>query len=154
MNKKNEHSPGLNFTVLHLIVQSTHAIIELNYVERVLPLSQIEAIPGSPAYLVGIMNLSGKSVPIIDLSIRLGIPRTKAYTLNTPLVLCTSNASQMGILVDEVVGLVNVDISELQQQADFTEHNSPFYATLPIQSELTLCLNIQHIMDINLINQS
>ncbi len=145
-----ESSPNKSFTVLHFLVQNIHACIELTAIKRVLPLSAVEAVPGSPAYVVGLMNLAGQSIPIIDLSLRMGMPRHKPYSLNNPILLCHHQHQQAGIVVDEILDLADIDESELQMRHDFAKKESPFIAIAPLNNTLSLLLNIKRIISISL----
>lgn len=146
----NELPTHTNMTVLHFLLQNVHACIELNFIKRVLPLPFIETIPGSPAYLVGIMNLAGHSIPVIDLCLRLGMQRQRPYTLNIPILLCFDGLKQVGVVVDEIMGLVDVEKSTLQMRDDFEKHNSPFLAIISVHNTLSLLLNIKRLINISL----
>lgn len=146
----NEPHPNLTMTVLNFLLQNLHACIELTFVKRVLPLTVIEAVPSSPNYLVGVMNLAGKSIPVIDLSLRLGMSRSQPYDLNQPILLCFDGYQQVGIVVDEIIGLQDIEKSTMQLHDEFTKDNSAFLAIIPGQQDLSLLLNIKSILAIDL----
>ncbi len=141
-----ESSPTVTLTLLHCLVQNVHACIKLNHIMRILPLPFLEVIPGCPDYLAGLMNLAGHSIPVIDLSMRLGMYRLKPYALDIPVLLCCEGSQQVGILVDEVLGLIAMDESALQMRNEFAKDDSPFLAIVPVGAELSLCLNLSRII--------
>ena len=140
----------LDVQVLHFLLQNMHGCIELNHVKRILPLPALESVPGSSPFLVGLMNLAGKSIPVIDLSLRLGMQRSQPYSLEQPILLCNDGSQQAGIIVDDILGLADIKSSELQMQHDFDKEESPFLAIATINTELALLLNIKHIITVNL----
>ena len=118
--------PDTQLTVVHFLFQNIHACIELQYIDKVLPLPLLEAVPGSPAYLIGLMNLAGKSIPVIDLSLRLGMQRVIPFALDMPILLCSDGDQKTGIIIDKVLGLVNIEETELQMRHDFSKNESVF----------------------------
>ena len=95
--------------VLHFVIQNMRLCVELQYVDKILPLVWLEAIPGSPLYFVGMINYAGKSVPVIDLAIRLGLNRSQSYSLDTPIILCSAGIHQTGMIVDKIISLTWAD---------------------------------------------
>src|SRR5579871_1770841 len=95
--------------VLHFLVSNVRMCIDLKYIKKVLPLVQLERIPGSPVYLVGLLNLAGKSIPVIDLAMRLGLHRHQAYTIDMPILICFDNEHEVGFIIDKVLGLATID---------------------------------------------
>lgn len=139
--------------VLHMTIQNIRVCIDLQYVNKVLPLVLLEPIPGSPSYVAGLMNLAGKSILVIDLLMRLGLNRDKPYSLDTPILLCSDECHQCGIIVDKIIELENVDTSALQMQEAFDKPNSPFIAVVILKFESSLLINIKHVFKINLLQE-
>lgn len=146
MNKDVER----NINILHFILQDIHLCINLNVVKKIFPLTFIERIPYSPSYLVGVMNFSGKSVPVIDLALRLGLKRKHFYSLDTPIILCTHLSHQIGMIVDEIIGLAQVKQDQLQMHEDFQTDKSPILGVIHSNDDLILMLNMDAILKINL----
>lgn len=136
------------FQVLRFQVQKVRMCMDLDYVKKVLPLIQLETVPSSPTYLTGLMNLAGKSIPVIDLALRLGLKRNELYTLDNQILLCSDGTNEIGLIVDNVIGLANVSEEELQMRSDFD--NSPFIAAVTLENELSLFLNMSEIIAISL----
>lgn len=136
-------------TVLQLLIQNVHVCIELNYVSKVLPLPLLEVVPGAPAYLVGLLNLAGRSIPIIDLNIRLGMARLERYTMQTSILLISHKSQQTGIIVDNVLGLLEIEPSTMQMSSTFEKENSVFMASIPFNSGVSLLINAANITTID-----
>lgn len=137
------------FKVLKCSVLNLRICIELNHVEKVLPLMALENVPNAPAYFVGLMNLAGKSIPVIDLARRLSMTREKPYSLDVPILICMQGEKQVGLIVDEVKGLTDVEESALQMRAEFNADNSPIVGTINLENELYLLLNLKVILNIS-----
>jgi purine-binding chemotaxis protein CheW len=86
--------------------------INVMQVQEVLRYTEVAPVPGAPAYVLGIINLRGNVVTVIDTRSRFGLT-TADITDNTRIVIIESDKQVIGILVDsvaEVVYLKNSDI--------------------------------------------
>jgi purine-binding chemotaxis protein CheW len=131
---------------LRFMLNDTYFCVEVQHVSKVMPLMFLTAAPGSPHYMVGLMNLEGKTLPVIDLSLRLNIKRNKKYTLNTPVLLCIYNQKKSGIVVDKIIDIVDIDESCLQMKKEFLSADSPFSGTITIGTDLVLLIDIGKIL--------
>jgi purine-binding chemotaxis protein CheW len=132
--------------VLYSMVNNLHVGFDLDHIEKVLPLVSLETVPGSPGYVVGLMNYSGKSIFVVDLALRLGFSRHKRYSLDTPIILCKNNIDQTAIVVDKVIGLSVVKKELLQVKDKYKENKSPIDAVVEINSRLVFMINIPEIL--------
>jgi len=137
--------------VLHFSLVDTEYCIGLQHVVRVFPIVQFRYVPGGQSFLRGLMTLEGKSVPVIDLAERLGLPDPHQYHLETPIMLCRSNKKTVGIIVDEVYNIEDVDEEKLQMHPLYEEDGSvPFTAAIKTERGLSLLLDADQILDIDL----
>lgn len=139
-----------NLHILHFMLQDISVCIDLNIVNKILPLIFIEKIPKSPNYVVGIMNIAGKSVFVIDLALRLGLERKNTYSLDIPIILCTQGSHLIGIIVDKIIGIEKVEQNILQMGEDFQSEKSPVKGVIKIKDNLILALNMSIILEINM----
>lgn len=140
--------------VLHFILQNVRFCVDIQYLEKVLSLVLIEAIPNSPAYLVGLMNLAGQSIPIIDLAVRLGFNRREQYSLDTPILLCSEGNHRAGFIIDKIVELADVSPTSIQMNDEFTQADSPFLAAIALETEVSLLVNMQNMLSYTLTEAS
>lgn len=80
---------------LVLQIQAQRHVLMLAHVERLLPLAALTALPLAPAVLLGLLDLHGRSLPVLDLQGLLGGPPTPA-TMRTRIAVieraCSSAA--------------------------------------------------------------
>jgi methyl-accepting chemotaxis protein/purine-binding chemotaxis protein CheW len=85
---------------------------EVSRVREVLEVAEITHVPQSPEYMLGIINLRGTVVPVIDLRSRFGIPK-KEFTKNTCIIVVEAMEKAelviSGLLVDSVQEVVSID---------------------------------------------
>jgi chemotaxis signal transduction protein len=141
-----EKTNNLKTNLLYFVVQKCNFCLSLESVVKVIPLIYTEAIPGSPNYLVGLMNFSGESIALIDLALALGIKHESHYTLNTPILLCHHGEQKIGIIIDKVIDVIEVEKSSYQSNPEFNQKNSPYLASIILNNDLLVVLNIENII--------
>lgn len=110
----------------------TFRLAEENYginvmqVQEVLRVSEIAPVPGAPHYVLGIINLRGNVVTVIDTRIRLGLPTTDV-TDSTRIVIIESSGHVVGILVDCVAEVVDLQASAVESAPNVGNDESANY---------------------------
>ena len=78
--------------------------IPLLSVREVIAVPEITPMPFTPTYFLGLMNLRGQVISIIDLRQKLGV---KAQTSSeNAVIICELNAGHLGILIDSVNAVI------------------------------------------------
>lgn len=75
-------------------------------------------IAAAPAFLKGVINLRGTIVPVIDLRIRFGIADPRYDTVTVTIVL-NIGSRVVGVVVDSVSDVLQVDAARVQPAPDF-----------------------------------
>ena len=86
--------------------------INVMQVREVLRYSEIAPVPGAPDYVLGIINLRGNVVTVIDTRSRFGLMQGE-ITDNTRIIVIESERQVIGILVDSVSEVVYLRSSEI-----------------------------------------
>jgi len=77
----------------------------------------VTPLPHTPPEVLGVMNLRGTVIPIVDLSMKLGMPC--AHTTDRSAIVVTNVIGKtIGLMVDRVSDILTVSISELQPVPD------------------------------------
>ena len=87
--------------------------VSIKYVNEIIGLSQITAIPETEDYIRGLINLRGKIIPVIDVRIRFG-KQPLEYNDRTSVIVLDVNTTVIGIIVDgidEVVAFAEDEIT-------------------------------------------
>ncbi len=85
-------------------------IASLHEIVRV---TEITAVPDSPEYIEGVINLRGKIVSVIDLRKRFGIKNITQHKKNRILVV-ESNARLTGLIVDAASDVLKVPAQDVE----------------------------------------
>ncbi len=100
--------------------------INVMQVQEVLRVSEIAPVPGAPHYVLGIINLRGNVVTVIDTRIRLGLT-TSELTDSTRIVIIEAAKHVVGILVDCVSEVVDLAMSEVETAPNVGNDESAKY---------------------------
>lgn len=100
--------------------------IDVMRVQEVLPLSEIAPVPGAPPYVLGIINLRGNVVTVIDTRMRFGLPPREPDNASR-IVVIEAGDQVAGILVDSVAEVINVSESEVDTAPNVGNEESSRY---------------------------
>ncbi|MGZ4960759.1 MAG: chemotaxis protein CheW [Methylomonas sp.] len=96
--------------------------VDILRVQEIRSWEPVSRIPNVPAYEKGVVNLRGAIVPIIDLRERFELGRSHYTPLTVVVVLQAHIADKvrvMGVVVDAVSDVVNVNKATIQSPPDF-----------------------------------
>nr|WP_317379147.1 chemotaxis protein CheW [uncultured Faecalimonas sp.] len=86
--------------------------VSTNYVIEIITNHTITMLPLVPDYVKGIINLRGQIIPIIDIRLRMGKPAID-YTNTTCIIVLNIDSAYIGIIVDAVQQVVDIDRSKI-----------------------------------------
>lgn len=96
--------------------------LEILKVQEIIGLLPVTAVPRTPAYVRGIINLRGKVIPVVDLRLKFDMPahedteRTCIIVIN---VFMDNRPVTMGIIVDEVSEVLDIKETQLEPPPSF-----------------------------------
>lgn len=110
-------------------------------------------IPNSPEYVLGVMNLRGAIVPIVDLRKRFGMESIEFGPTTVNIVLKVENEDQnrtVGIVVDAVSEVYPLDEETIQPAPAMGSANTGFIKGLAdVEGKMVILLDVDKILDVN-----
>jgi len=100
--------------------------INVMQVQEVLRITEIAPVPGAPQYVLGIINLRGNVVTVIDTRTRFGLPTTERDDASR-IVIIESEEQVVGMLVDSVAEVVELRHSEIDSAPNIGNEESARY---------------------------
>ncbi|MGK7344927.1 MAG: chemotaxis protein CheW [Candidatus Nitrospinota bacterium M3_3B_026] len=82
--------------------------IEIRHVTEIIGVQKITEVPNTPDYILGIINLRGTVIPVIDVRIRLNAARKEFDDRTCVIVVNMGDDTVVGLLVDEVREVVEI----------------------------------------------
>jgi len=95
-----------------LLAHETYGV-ESRYVREVYPLENLTRLPCTPSFVLGIVNLRGEILSVVDIRKFFDLPEKGLTDLNKVIVL-HSESMRFGILADAILGVRRVPLSEVQ----------------------------------------
>lgn len=120
--------------------------LEIRHVTEIIGIQEITAVPDLPPYMIGVLNLRGKIIPVIDVRLRFHLPR-RDYDERTCIVVVHVNDDTMGLVVDKVSEVIDIPQSEIEP-APATGRKAKHYirAMGKIGQQVKLLLDIEALM--------
>jgi purine-binding chemotaxis protein CheW len=105
-------------------------------VVEIIPRVLLSQVPDAPPGVLGVINLRGKVVPVVDVRARIaGITELSAYQ---HLVIVTGSTRLIGVAVDDVHDVVTVPAAAIETPGELVDAHGPGIAR--IDDELVLVL--------------
>ena len=120
MQKSDSHaaSSGATRQVLTFALGSETYGVDILRVKEIRGWAPVTRIPQSPPAVLGVLNLRGAIVPIIDLRLRFALPSAE-FTAVTVIIVLSLRTEQgqreCGVVVDSVRDVVDLDIEDIRQ---------------------------------------
>ncbi len=102
--------------------------IDVLKVQEIKAYAAITAIPNTPSYIKGVINLRGSIVPIMDLRTRFGLPEIE-YTKFTVIIVIRVGAKVVGLVVDAVSDVLSVAGAQIEPPPELGADAGTSYMT-------------------------
>jgi len=112
-------SDGENQYIVFKLSKNNYGI-NIKFIREVVEPKNITKIPKAPYYIEGIMNLRGKLVSLINLARLLGTEMEQFTDRKSKVLIIDSNIEkqnnmEIGLIVDQVLGVLRLNSSGLEQ---------------------------------------
>ncbi len=96
--------------------------IQVLRVREIMGIQEITAVPQTPVYVKGVLNLRGKVIPVVDLRLKFGLAELE-YTQRTSIIVAQiegpAGKLQIGIIVDGVSEVLTLQAADIEDTPDF-----------------------------------
>ena len=91
-------------------------------VKEIIGMMPITAVPQTPGFVKGVINLRGKVIPVVDLRLKFGM-QPMEYTERTCIIVVEiagkNNTIQIGTVVDAVSEVLNIKAEDVEETPSF-----------------------------------
>lgn len=148
----NNNTPGIDIQqtrFLQFDLGSESYAVELLNVKEVIPVPETAILPNSPNYYVGIMNLRGQIISVIDLRKKLNIT-PKEKDLEEAVIIFEIDGIGVGAIVDSINKVLNLSTNEIKEVPEIKSQVNTHYiqGVYNQDNQLTIVLDIAKILDI------
>ncbi|MDK9700584.1 MAG: chemotaxis protein CheW [bacterium] len=92
--------------------------IEILRVCEIIGMMDVTRVPHTADYILGVINLRGKVIPVINLRRKFGLPDVEVTNLTCIIVIDVHHV-QIGIVVDEVSEVIDIHSEEIENAPEF-----------------------------------
>ncbi|MDP2030745.1 MAG: chemotaxis protein CheW [Thiobacillus sp.] len=108
-----EEAADARIEVVEFLLAYERYAVESRYVREVYPLENLTPLPCTPAFVLGIINLRGEILSVIDIRKFFELPEHGLTDLNKVIVLRSENML-FGILADAITGVRRIPSADIQ----------------------------------------
>lgn len=112
-------SSGAGDQYVILSLENEEYAVEVQNVQEIIGYQGFTKVPNVPPFVKGVLNLRGLAVPVVDLRRKLNI-EPKEYDNLTAILIIEVQERVVGIIVDGVSDVANLNPEDIQDTPDFS----------------------------------
>ena len=125
--------------------------ISITTVREIKSWEETTVLPNSPQFMRGVINLRGTVVPIFDLRSRFGQGETEIDAAKSVVIVIAIEDRQIGLLVDAVSDILDVDSSDIKNAPSSAEVNieeAYINGLVSAGNKMVILLNTSNLFDV------
>ena len=129
--------------------------ISITTVREIKSWEETTVLPNSPQFMRGVINLRGTVVPIFDLRSRFGQGETEIDAAKSVVIVIAIEDRQIGLLVDAVSDILDVDSSDIKNAPSSAEVNieeAYINGLVSAGNKMVILLNTSNLFDVELVH--
>ena len=121
--------------------------LEILKVREIIGLMDITAVPRTPEFVKGVINLRGKVIPIVDLRLKFNMQSVEK-TEETCIIVVDVGNVEMGVIVDKVSEVLDIAAEEIEDSPSFgVDVNTDFILGMgKAGGRVTILLDISKVL--------
>jgi purine-binding chemotaxis protein CheW len=149
---KNGKGPGEeSHQVLTFVLGNETYGVDILRVQEIRGWSAVTKIPHAPPHVLGVLNLRGSIVPIVDLRMRFALDRAEYTAITVIIVVSVISAAgrrDFGVVVDGVSDVVDVDTADVKAAPELGSKAATDYirGLVPIADRMVVLLDIDRLI--------
>jgi purine-binding chemotaxis protein CheW len=130
--------------VLEFRLASERYAVETRHIQEVHPFRELTPLPCTPAFVLGVVNVRGRILPVLDIKRFFGLPEQGLTDLHR-IILVHGQDLELGLLADVIVAVRKVKADDLQPTlATFTGIHAEYLRG--IDTERLVVLDLDRIL--------
>ncbi len=118
--------------------------IEVSQVREILRINQNFPVPGAPDYVLGITNIRGNVITILDARLRFNLAIVE-HTAKTRMIVVESSDDMVAVVVDSVSDVIDVPKSSINvnMKVNLSGHSRYISGVVSHERGLIIILNVE-----------
>ncbi|MGN1035023.1 MAG: chemotaxis protein CheW [Rhodocyclaceae bacterium] len=145
INNDNENNASQEY--LGFLLGNEEYVIDILKVQEIRGYTTPTKIAQSPDFVKGVINLRGNIVPIVDLRIKFDLPEI-SYTPFTVVIILNVCKKIVGIVVDSVSDVFNINVDEIKPAPEFSGilHDKYLKGLATVNEKMLIVTDIDALM--------
>jgi len=101
-NESKISDEGVRKEVLEFLLSGEHYAIETAFIMEALSIREITPIPGTPAFLHGVMNVRGRIIPVVNLK-KIFTLKKEGIVASTKAIILREETYEVAVMTDAVL---------------------------------------------------
>lgn len=115
-------------------------------VKEIFLLPELTPILEAPPGIVGVIDVRGQILPVMDLNLRFG-QQTNNYSLTTQVIVIEQGEQNLGIIVEEVSQVRDLSVRDTPNQPVADHHSHPFIAgVVRSENDILVIINLANLI--------
>ena len=124
--------------------------ISISYINEIIQMQSITAVPEVDDYIKGLINLRGKIVPVIDVRVRFRMPPLE-YTDRTCIIVISVKSMVIGLIVEKIAEVITITDEDIVPPPSFgrkdgNEQNKYVYGLARMGDSVKLLLDPEKLV--------
>lgn len=121
--------------------------VDISTVREIIQMQTVTAVPESPSFVEGIINLRGVIIPVVDLRKRFGLD-TIEHDKDTRIMVVNSKGQDIGIVVDSVAEVLRISSDSIEPTSAVVTGGDAQYlqGIVKLQDKLVILLDVELLL--------
>lgn len=151
INSGDPQHGGQSRQVLTFVLGSETYGVDILRVQEIRGWSVVTKIPHAPAHVLGVLNLRGSIVPIVDLRMRFALEHVDYTAITVIIVMSVMTATgrrDFGVVVDGVSDVVDIDVGEIKPAPELGTRGATDYlfGLVSVAERMVVLLDIDQLI--------
>ncbi|HOO82998.1 MAG: purine-binding chemotaxis protein CheW [Prolixibacteraceae bacterium] len=141
-------------TYLTFSLDKENFALDVEHVEKILEYQPVTEVPKAPEYMLGVFNLRGEVIPLVDTRIKFGMEKSIITSSTCVLVITINNEGEtikLGAMVDNVKEVIKYNTAEIKNLPSVGKQNKTEFlnGVLKVNDQFVLLLNADKIFSVD-----
>lgn len=143
----NYHDVAYQNNIIIFTLDELRFAVYLSAVERVVQAVEITPLPKAPKIVMGVINVKGQIVPVLDIRQRLHLPR-RDVDINDQFILVRASSRLVALAVDSVNELHAIEKQELVATDQIPYGTEYIHGVVKLENNLVLICDLDQLLSL------
>jgi purine-binding chemotaxis protein CheW len=122
--------------------------IAIGRIKEIIAMMKVTSVPKTPPYMLGVINLRGSIIPVVDTRLRFGMD-TREEDMHTAIIIVEVEKVNIGFIVDRVEEVASIDSTKLSEPPKFGSHiDTDFICSMAqIEEKVVMILDVLKLFE-------